>query len=67
MIALAKAAAAPDFPAEIIAVIADKADAGGLDRRPGSAFRPRLSSQGFCEQEAHEGAILAELDRSQPT
>ena len=30
MLALAKAAAESDFPAEIVAVIADKADAGGL-------------------------------------
>ncbi|GCA49115.1 phosphoribosylglycinamide formyltransferase [Sinorhizobium sp. KGO-5] len=67
MIALAKAAAAPDFPAEIIAVIADKADAGGLDKAAGLGI-PTFAfvRKDFASKEAHEGAILAELDRLQP-
>jgi phosphoribosylglycinamide formyltransferase-1 len=67
MLSLAKAATAPDFPAEIVAVIADKAEAGGLDKAaalgiPTSSFVRR----DFASKEAHETAILAELDRLQP-
>jgi phosphoribosylglycinamide formyltransferase-1 len=67
MVALAKAAAAPDFPAEIIAVISDKADAGGLDKARAlgiSAFS--FVRKDFASKEAHEAAIIAELDRLQP-
>lgn len=67
MLSLAKAAAEPGFPAQIVAVISDKAEAGGLVRAaalgiPTFAFGRR----DFTSKEAHEAAILAELDRLQP-
>ncbi|MBP1874500.1 Phosphoribosylglycinamide formyltransferase [Ensifer adhaerens] len=67
MLALAKAAAEPGFPAEIVAVIADKADAGGLAKAealgiPTYAFLRK----DFDSKDAHEAAILAELDRLSP-
>lgn len=67
MIALAKAAAAADFPADIIAVVADKVDAGGLDKAAGLGI-PTFSfaRRDFASKEAHEAAIVDELDRLQP-
>ncbi|WDZ77766.1 phosphoribosylglycinamide formyltransferase [Ensifer adhaerens] len=67
MLALAKAAAEPSFPAEIVAVIADKADAGGLAKAAalGIATRSFLRKD-FDSKDAHEAAILAELDRLSP-
>ncbi len=67
MLALAKAAAEPGFPAEIVAVIADKADAGGLVKAAalGIATRSFLRKD-FDSKDAHEAAILAELDRLSP-
>ncbi|WEX78524.1 phosphoribosylglycinamide formyltransferase [Sinorhizobium numidicum] len=67
MLSLATAAVEPDFPAEIIAVITDKADAGGLAKAaalgiPTSSF----VRKDFTSKEAHEAAILAELDRLAP-
>lgn len=67
MVSLAKAAAEPDFPAEIIAVISDKAEAGGLARAAALGI-PTFSfvRKDFASKDAHEAAILAELDRLQP-
>lgn len=67
MLSLARAAADPDFPAEIIAVIADKAEAGGLAKATALGI-PTFSfvRQEFDSKEAHEAAILAELDRQKP-
>ncbi len=67
MEALIRAAAAPDYPAEIVAVFSDKADAGGLAKAqaagvPTQAF-PR---KGFVSKEAHEEAILAALSALSP-
>ncbi|MCA1403236.1 phosphoribosylglycinamide formyltransferase [Ensifer sp. IC3342] len=67
MLSLAKAAAEPDFPAEVIAVIADKAEAGGLAKAAALGI-PTFSfvRKDFDSKEAHEAAILAELDRLRP-
>ncbi|WP_026619232.1 phosphoribosylglycinamide formyltransferase 1 [Ensifer sp. WSM1721] len=67
MVSLVKAATAPDFPAEVIAVIADKADAGGLEKAAGFGI-PTFSfvRRDFASKDAHEAAILAELDRLRP-
>ncbi|THK39821.1 phosphoribosylglycinamide formyltransferase [Ensifer sp. MPMI2T] len=67
MISLAKAAAEPDFPAEVVAVIADKAEAGGLAKAAARDI-PTFSfvRKDFASKEAHEAAILAELDRLRP-
>ncbi|WP_077961735.1 phosphoribosylglycinamide formyltransferase [Ensifer adhaerens] len=67
MLALAKAAAEPDFPAEIVAVIADKADAGGLAKAAALGIPTRaFLRKDFDGKDAHEAAILAELDRLSP-
>ncbi|WFU48603.1 phosphoribosylglycinamide formyltransferase [Sinorhizobium terangae] len=67
MLSLAKAAAEPDFPAEVVAVIADKAEAGGLAKAAALGI-PTFSfvRKDFDSKEAHEAAILTELDRLQP-
>ncbi|MBK5568384.1 phosphoribosylglycinamide formyltransferase [Ensifer sp. SSB1] len=67
MLALAKAAAEPGFPAEIVAVIADKADAGGLAKAAALGIPTRsFLRKDFDSKDAHEAAILAELDRLSP-
>ncbi|MBD9648507.1 phosphoribosylglycinamide formyltransferase [Ensifer sp. ENS09] len=67
MLALANAAAEPDFPAEIVAVIADKADAGGLAKAEALGIPTRaFLRKDFDSKDAHEAAILAELDRLSP-
>ncbi len=67
MLSLAKAAAEPDFPAEIIAVIADKADAGGLAKAEALGIPTRsFLRKDFESKDAHEAAILVELDRLSP-
>ncbi|HEV7320104.1 MAG TPA: phosphoribosylglycinamide formyltransferase [Ensifer sp.] len=67
MLALAKAAAEPGFPAEIVAVISDKADAGGLAKAAALGIATRcFLRKDFDSKDAHEAAILAELDRLSP-
>jgi len=67
MLALARATAEPDFPAEIVAVIADKADAGGLAKAEALGIPTRaFLRKDFDSKDAHEAAILAELDRLSP-
>lgn len=67
MLALAKATAEPDFPAEIVAVISDKADAGGLAKAEALGIPTRaFLRKDFDSKDAHEAAILAELDRLSP-
>ncbi len=67
MLALARATQAADYPAEIVAVFSDKADAGGLAKAqalgiPTFAFQRR----DYASKDAHEAAILAELERLSP-
>lgn len=67
MVALAKACATPDFPAEIVAVFSDKADAGGLAKAqalgiPTAVFERRA----YDSKAAHEAAILAALATIKP-
>lgn len=67
MLALAKATAEPDFPAEIVAVIADKADAGGLAKAEALGIPTRaFLRKDYDSKDTHEAAILAELDRLSP-
>jgi phosphoribosylglycinamide formyltransferase-1 len=67
MLALAKAAQAPDFPAEIVAVFSDKADAGGLARAEALGIPARaFLRKDFSSKEAHEAAILDALDALAP-
>ncbi|URK88117.1 phosphoribosylglycinamide formyltransferase [Rhizobium sp. RCAM05350] len=67
MLALVKATAETDYPAEIVAVISDKADAGGLAKA--SAFGiPALSfvRKDYDSKDAHEAAILSALEKLSP-
>lgn len=67
MLALAKAASEPDFPAEIVAVISDRADAGGLAKAAVLGI-PTFSfvRKDYDSKEAHEAAILTTLERLSP-
>ena len=67
MLALAKAAEAPDFPAEIVAVFSDKAEAGGLAKAEalGIATRTFLRKD-YASKDAHEAAILEALETLSP-
>lgn len=67
MLALADACAAEDFPAEIVAVISDKADAGGLARAQARGIRTfSFERRDFADKAGHEAAILAALDAIKP-
>lgn len=67
MMALINACAATDYPAEIVGVISDRADAGGLARASAQGI-PAFSflRRDFESKEAHEEAIFAALDRLSP-
>lgn len=67
MLALAKAAAEPGFPAEIIGVISDKADAGGLAKAAALGI-PTFSfvRKDYDSKDAHEAAILSALESLSP-
>jgi phosphoribosylglycinamide formyltransferase 1 len=67
MVALAKAAQAPDFPAEVIAVISDKADAGGLAKAEALGIATHVfMRKDYDSKAAHEAAILARLAEIKP-
>jgi phosphoribosylglycinamide formyltransferase-1 len=67
MLSLVKAATAADYPAEIVGVISDRADAGGLAKAEAEGI-PAFSfvRKDFPGKEAHEHAILAKLDQLAP-
>lgn len=67
MVALAKATMNGDYPAEIVAVISDKADAGGLARARDMGL-PALSfvRKDYADKAAHEAAILDALASFSP-
>ena len=67
MLALVKAAQASDFPAEIVAVFYDKADAGGLAKAEALGIPARaFLRKDFASKDAHEAAILEALDALSP-
>jgi phosphoribosylglycinamide formyltransferase-1 len=67
MLALAKAMQAPDYPAEIVAVFSDKAEAGGLAKAEALGIPTRaFLRKDFASKEAHEAAILEALDALSP-
>ena len=67
MLALAKACAAADFPAEIVAVFSDKAEAGGLAKAEALGIPTRtFLRRDFPDKKAHEAAILDALDALSP-
>ena len=62
MAALIDAAAEPDFPAEIVGVIADKADAKGLGIAASRGIATRVVARAdHASKDAHDAAIDAEL------
>ncbi|PKA40569.1 phosphoribosylglycinamide formyltransferase [Rhizobium sullae] len=67
MMALVAAARAPDFPAEIVGVISDKADAGGLEKAAAEGISTfAFVRKDYTSKEAHEAAIFEALDRLSP-
>ncbi len=62
MVALADACAAPDFPAEIVAVISDKPTAGGLAKAADRGIATYVfERRAYASKAEHEATILAKL------
>ncbi len=67
MLTLAKAASEPDYPAEIVAVISDKADAGGLAKAAALGIATfSFVRKDYDSKDAHEAAILSTLKNLSP-
>lgn len=67
MLTLAKACAAPEWPAEITCVISDKASAGGLAKADALGIPTKVfERKAFASKVEHEEAILAALDEIGP-
>jgi formyltetrahydrofolate-dependent phosphoribosylglycinamide formyltransferase len=63
MAALVNAASEPSFPAEIVGVISDKADAVGLQFAAGQGIATRVIARAdFADKEKHDAAIDAALE-----
>lgn len=64
---LIKAAALPDYPAEIVAVFSDKLEAGGLAKAEAAGIATYVFvRKDFASKDAHEDAILAKLGEIAP-
>lgn len=67
MMALVAAAKAADYPAEIVGVISDKAEAGGLAKADAEGIATfAFPRKDYASKEAHEAAIFAALDTLSP-
>lgn len=67
MEALIRAAEAADFPAEVVAVFSDKADAGGLAKAQGSGIATQVfKRKDYASKDEHEDAILEALAALKP-
>jgi phosphoribosylglycinamide formyltransferase-1 len=67
MMALVAAAKAGDYPAEIVGVISDKPDAGGLAKAAAEGIATyAFPRKDYASKEAHEEAIFAALDALSP-
>jgi phosphoribosylglycinamide formyltransferase 1 len=65
--AILRAAAAPDFPAEIVAVISNKADATGLLLAQDAGIATEVvPSQGISDRAVYDQALQTVIDRFQP-
>jgi phosphoribosylglycinamide formyltransferase-1 len=65
--ALVTAAKAADYPVEIVGVISDKADAGGLAKAAAEGIATfAFARKDYASKEAHEQAIFAALDTLSP-
>jgi phosphoribosylglycinamide formyltransferase-1 len=63
MQALLEAAAAPDYPAEIVCVISNRADAGGLQLAAAAGVTNRvIDHRSYVRREAFEAAVTATLE-----
>lgn len=64
---LIRAAQAPDYPAEIVAVFSDKTNAGGLAKAQAAGIKTQtFIRKDYASKDAHEDAILAALAQIQP-
>src|SRR5690606_28598055 len=62
---LLDACAAPGFPAEIVTVLANRSDAGGLDHARAAAVPAAvIDHKGFAGREAFEAAVTAALEEA---
>ena len=67
MMALVAAAKAADYPAEIVGVISDKADAGGLAKAAAEGIATfAFPRKDYASKDAHEAAIFSALDELTP-
>ncbi|WSH59482.1 phosphoribosylglycinamide formyltransferase [Rhizobium ruizarguesonis] len=67
MMALVAAAKAADYPAEIVGVISDKADAGGLAKAAAEGIATfAFPRKDYASKDAHEAAIFSALDELKP-
>ncbi|RUM05614.1 phosphoribosylglycinamide formyltransferase [Rhizobium chutanense] len=67
MMALVAAAKAADYPAEIVGVISDKAEAGGLGKAAAEGIATfAFPRKDYASKEAHEAAIFSALDTLSP-
>jgi phosphoribosylglycinamide formyltransferase 1 len=67
MMSLVAAASAADYPAEIVGVISDRAEAAGLEKAKSAGIPAyAFARSDYKTKEAHEAAIMARLDKLQP-
>lgn len=67
MVALADAAAEPGYPAEIVAVLSDKAEAAGLKTaRERGISAVAVDRRGYDSKATHEAAMFEALDSAKP-
>ncbi|WP_137135182.1 phosphoribosylglycinamide formyltransferase [Rhizobium sp. FKY42] len=67
MLALADACASDDFPAEIVGVISDRKDAGGLAKAEGRGIPTfAFERKSYSSKAEHEGAVLKALASLNP-
>lgn len=65
--AILNAAAAPDYPATVVSVIANKADAPGLQLAASAGVVTEVvPSQGITDRAAYDQSLLAVIDRYAP-
>ena len=65
--AILAAAAAPDYPAAVVAVIANKADASGLQlARAAGIATEVVPSQGITDRDVYDRGLRTVIDRFQP-
>ncbi|MBY3194277.1 phosphoribosylglycinamide formyltransferase [Rhizobium laguerreae] len=67
MMALVAAAKAADYPAEIVGVISDKTDAGGLAKAAAEGIATfAFPRKDYASKDAHEAAIFSALNELKP-